>query len=216
MAEWKFERRQGACGRPECAREFEDGERHASLLTVEDDQLQRTDLCHTCWRALSQDEGGQERALFWWFTRHSVGKKRTLQLDIASLEQLFVQLEGKDEPIHLREVRYVLCLLLMRKRRLKVEKVERSEEGESFLVKRPRRDERYRVFVVDLPAERLDGVRDRLQAIFDGAEAGLEVESPDASSEEGEESPGAEESGGDPAGAAEGEGRCAEEAPAEA
>ena len=44
----------------------------------------------------------------------------------------------------------------------------------------------------------------------------MEVESPDASSEEGEESPGAEESGGDPAGAAEGEGRCAEEAPAEA
>ncbi|MFT4537638.1 MAG: hypothetical protein ACI835_000068 [Planctomycetota bacterium] len=121
---------------------------------------------------VESDVNGEE--LFWWKTRHSVNKKRTVQLDLASLERLFVQLEGREE-VKVRELRYILCLLLMRKRRLKVEKVDRGAEGESFIVKRPRVDERYRVWVYDFDAERMDAVRAQLQAVFDGAEtdAGL-------------------------------------------
>ena len=50
MAQWKIERRQGACS--ECEREFTGGERHAStLLADEDEGLERRDLCDRCWRA---------------------------------------------------------------------------------------------------------------------------------------------------------------------
>ncbi len=70
----------------------------------------------------------------------------------------------------MRELRYVLCLLLMRKRRVKVLKVLREDGEESFIVKRPKEDARYKVYVYDFEPERLDEVRAQLQAVFDGAE----------------------------------------------
>ena len=132
----------------------------------DDEILVRRDLCSGCWQGDEAPE--RESDLFWWFTRHQEKVSRSVSLDLDSLEQLFLQLEGKGErPV--RELRYVLCLLLMRKRRIKVERVLRDAEGESFLVKRPRRDERYKVFVYDFDAERMAEIRDELQAIFDGA-----------------------------------------------
>jgi hypothetical protein len=130
--------------------------------------LVRRDLCSGCWQG---DEAPEREAdLFWWLTRHQERVSRSVSLDLDSLELLFLQLEGNGErPV--RELRYVLCLLLMRKRRIKVERVLRDDEGESFLVKRPRRDERYKVYVYDFDAERMAEIRDELQAIFDGAEA---------------------------------------------
>ena len=93
-----------------------------------------------------------------------------MQLDLASLEELFVRLEGREESA-VRELRYVLCLLLMRKRRLKLERLVRDAEGECFLVKRPRHDPRYRVFVFDFAPERVAELRAELQDIFEGAES---------------------------------------------
>lgn len=125
-----------------------------------------------------QPSEGSVEEIFWWRTRHQGSKKRSVQLDLASLERLFIQLEGREDR-KVRELRYVLCLLLMRKRRVKVMKIERSPEGESFLVKRPRIDQLYRVWVFDFDAERMEEVRAQLQAIFDGAEtdAGLPEDS---------------------------------------
>lgn len=170
MIQWKIQRRQGACAA--CERAFEDGERHVSTLCFGEDSFSREDLCRECWkgRGSASREGAAVEDLFWWFTRHSPEKKRTVALDLDSLEKLFLQLEGRAErPV--RELRYLLCLLLMRKRRLKVERIERGADGESFLVKRPRRDPRYRVFVFDFDEARMAELRDQLQAIFDGAEA---------------------------------------------
>ena len=173
MVIWKIERRKAACAAAGCERAFEDGDQHISCLLLRDGEFLREDLCLNCWRELraSQEEGpsAEGEELFWWRTRHQSSKKRTVQLDLASLEQLFIQLEGRKER-KVRELRYVLCLLLMRKRRVKVEKIQRGSEGESFIVKRPRRDERYQVFVYDFDAEQMDVVRMQLQAVFDGAE----------------------------------------------
>ena len=110
-------------------------------------------------------------------------QKRTVQLDLESLERLFLELEGTDE-LRLQELRYVLCLILMRKRRLKVERVLRTADGEAFRVKRPRRDERLEVRVFDFSPERMAEIRTELQAIFDGAEAVEGVELGDTPVEE--------------------------------
>jgi hypothetical protein len=163
MAEWKIRRRQGSCSA--CEREFEDGERHASLLRIEEDELARLDLCAACWRAR---DGGGEGDLFWWFTRHQANKKRTVALDLASLERLFLELEGREEQ-RLREVRYLLCLLLMRKKRLKLERVQRGRAGEALVVRRPRRKEELVVHVFDFTTERIDELRTHLQEILEGA-----------------------------------------------
>ncbi len=187
---WTISRRQGTCAAT--GRAFEDGERHASLLQVSEGTLERVDLCLEAWRErkASTASGDHAEPLFFWFTRHEVERKKTVQLDMESLDQLFVQLEGRPE-LSVRELRYVLCLLLMRKRRVKVEKVLRENGEESFIVKRPRDDTRYAVYVYDFEPERLDEVRAQLQAVFDGAEGphGIRLgdEDPDAAEGDGVE-----------------------------
>ena len=44
-----------------------------------------------------------------------------------------------------------------------------------FLVKRPRDDQRYTVYVYDFEPEQLDALRAQLQAVFDGAEGPHEI-----------------------------------------
>jgi len=163
-SEWKFRRREARCG--SCAAEFPESARHASLLSVVGDEVQREDLCPSCF---DQRAAGAE--LFYWFTRRRAGKQG-LVLDLVLLEQLFLQLEGRTErPV--RELRYLVALLLMRKRRLKLVRVQRGGEGESMLLRRPRRKETHEVFVFDFDAARMDALRTRLTELLGGSEAAL-------------------------------------------
>ncbi len=207
MVDWKISGRRGVCSA--CERPFEDGEAVISSLRVTAEGLERVDVCRALWEghpehargeacraacaARTQGEGQTqevgEGALFWWAARHRLAKRRTIQLDLESLERLFDELEGHAE-LAVRELRYVLCLLLMRKRRLKVVKVERDAEGEFFVVKKPKREERYRVFAYDLGPDRLEEVRRRLQALFDGDPVGgglAPEEAPEEAPAEGDE-----------------------------
>jgi hypothetical protein len=182
MAEWKIRRRHGECTR--CQAAFEEAGRHASVLLIDEEQnLLREDLCDACWRAM--EPGG---LLFWWFTRFYASRKKTLQLDLGSLERLFMELEGREEE-KLRELRYLLCLLLMRKRRLKLQKVKRGKQGEELVLRRPRRTEELSVWVYDFTPDRMEELRSRLQEVLDGA--GPLEEGDSAQVCEEEEGPGA-------------------------
>jgi hypothetical protein len=167
MNDWKIERRRAQC--VACTRPFDEAERHFSALCVRADALVREDRCVACWNPSSGPEW-----VFWWRTRHSAEKRRGVQLNLEALEQLFLHLEGKGEQ-KLRELRYVLCLILLRKRRLKIRQIVRGAEGESFLVYRPRQTESLSVFVFDFTPQRIDELRAELQHIFDGAESDAEV-----------------------------------------
>lgn len=162
MNDWKIERRHASC--VGCERAFDEGERHFSALAVRGDALLREDRCVGCWKSSSASD-----CLFWWRTRHFADKRRGVQLNLEALEQLFLHLEGKPEQ-KLRELRYVLCLILLRKRRLKVRQIVRDAHGESFVVYRPKHAESLSVYVFDFTAQRIDELRAELQHIFDGAE----------------------------------------------
>jgi hypothetical protein len=183
MSTWTFRRRHGACAR--CERAFEALEPHWSALSVAGELLAREDCCRACWRALAEsEESARPTWLFWWRTRHEAGRKQGLALNLEAIEALFLGLEGRGET-RLRELRYVLCLLLMRKRRLKIERILRDEEGEAMLVRRPRRQESLRVFVFDFDAARMGELREELRRVFDsdeglaGLAAGGEVQAGD-------------------------------------
>jgi hypothetical protein len=176
MADWKIRRRHGEC--TVCESQFVEEQRHASLLRLNDSQdLVRQDLCDACW-----GETPEEQVLFWWFTRHWASRKKTVQLDLGSLERLFMELDGREED-KLRELRYLLCLLLMRKRKLKLQKVKRSAAGEQLILRRPRRTEELSVWVYDFTPDRMEELRSRLQEVLDGAGP---VEGGDEASEESE------------------------------
>lgn len=166
MSEWKFTRREAQCSTCETA--FAEGERHVSALVFVGEDIRREDHCTTCF---SRRESSAD--LFFWYTRRVAGK-RALELDLATLEALFLRLEGRAEP-RIRELRYVLCLLLMRKRRLRLDRVVRGEtDGEAMILHRPRRKETLKVFVFDFSPDRLEALKSDLLALLEGAEPEVE------------------------------------------
>jgi hypothetical protein len=92
------------------------------------------------------------------------GRRRLLAHE--SIEALFNALEPRVET-RLRELRFLLALLLMRKRRLKVVRIVKKDDGEAFAVRRPRRDEELTVYVFELTPERQAELREELVRLFD-------------------------------------------------
>jgi len=193
MAAWSIEKRVPSCGA--CEHEFADGEALWSMLAVGEEGLARRDRCAVC---RTDDE--LDEALFWWRTHHREAKGKGLQLDLEAIEALFVALgeheKAQDEAgERLRQLRYLMCLILLRKRRVKVVKVAREWQGreaEFFLCKRPRRDEQLAVEVFDFDAETMDALREDLQRIFEGADPN-ELVAPIGTGEQPEEQPGGTE-----------------------
>lgn len=162
MSDWKLGRRHGGC--VDCEREFQENESHHSLLSLRELDIVREDLCRACFerREVPDDT-------VWWKTRHTLAEKKGVQLDLESIHALFHALESKQEQ-GWRELRYLLCLILMRKRRLKVVGVKRVDGAEVFVVRKPRTENEEVVFVYDFTPERQAELRETLHAIFEGAE----------------------------------------------
>ena len=187
MADWKIARKGGACHA--CERSFEEGEAHLSLLFLRADEPLREDLCQSCFEARSEEReavsvGPSDAApqpeedldLWWWRTRYRGEKRRGLALNVEAIEGLFLALEqraAQAEGTTLSELRYILCLILMRKRRLKIVRILRDRGGEAMTVRRPRRKESLRVAVHDFTPERTEELRTKLVRLFDGDEADL-------------------------------------------
>jgi len=190
MASWSIQKRVNTCGT--CEREFQDGEALYSFLAVGEEGLLRGDRCAAC-----RSDEELEAALFWWRTHHKEAKGKGLQLDLEAIEALFVALGEKTAgpaAERLAQLRYLMCLILLRKRRVKVIKVAREHDGvagEFFLCKRPRRDELLAVEVFDFDAEKIEELRGDLQRIFEGAdpaELAAGPGQPEAPQEQAEES----------------------------
>lgn len=162
MADWKIHRRGDAC--VACERPFEEGEEHFSILRLGPDSLGREDRCAACFEAAE----GPDDVIFW-RTQHRV-RRRGLAVDFDSIERLFLALEGRSEE-RLSELRYLLSLLLMRKKRLKLVRVRRTPASELMVMRRPRRTEELEVRVFDLSPERTSVLRTELERIFEGAGA---------------------------------------------
>lgn len=165
MTDWKFTKRGEQCA--QCSRAFAEGEVHVSALAVEGETIARLDACLACWKRRDA-----QNDLFWWRTHHSANKPRGLALNLEALEALFFSLGTRTET-NLRELRYVLCLILMRKRRLKIDRVGRSERGEVLVVSRPRRQEAHEVDVYDFSPEKIDELRGRLQDVFEQSDVSV-------------------------------------------
>lgn len=166
MSDWRIQRKEACCAT--CERSFETGEVHFSILELGADAVRRADACGACFGRRVPTEG----EIFWRTRRRD--ERRGLVVDFEAVEGLFLALEGREEE-RLCELRYLLCLLLMRKRRVKLVRVARGPEGEVMIVGRPRRQEELRVQVFDLSPERATALRADLEGLFEGA--GLEAAS---------------------------------------
>ena len=155
--EWSINKGARACST--CERRFEEGEEYLSVLFEDAGGFLRKDYCIACW------DGGE--CFSFWRTRVPTREqKRKLLADDSVLMNFFQRLEGQGETQRVN-FRYLLALILMRKKLLKFDDIVR-EDGDEYLVLREWRGERqYRVLNPQLSDEQVDVVKEDLTEILD-------------------------------------------------
>jgi hypothetical protein len=136
-------------------RELEPGDVYFSVLEAEGAELVRRDYSVEAW------EGGPEESVGWWRSRVPVkdGSKPKLAPTDVMLN-LFVALDGRpeDEPF-----RYLLGLLLLRRRAVRREHAQQNEDGREVLtVFCPRRDEQFKLLVAEPDAAQAEQLQQRM------------------------------------------------------
>lgn len=132
-------------------REFRPGETYYSVLVQEGADVARHDYSAEAW------PGPPEESLGWWKSQMpgATNKKRHWAPNDVMLHY-FEQLAEREDQV---DVRYVLALLMVRRRVLRQEGTETDEQGrEQLLLFCPRNEQEYRTLVA-MPAD------DRVQQI---------------------------------------------------
>ena len=161
-------------------RAFEPGEKIFTFLFEENGELQRRDLCAEAFASTPRPEN----ALAWWSSRlpNDAEKKEKLAPNDALLD-LFESLANRPDEAALR---YVLALLLTRRRVLRFEREEieladdlsaRAAPAPSIVFFSPRRDASYVVPVVELNADEIAVVETRLLSLVREPVAAFETAS---------------------------------------
>jgi hypothetical protein len=113
-------------------RSLEPGEKYFSALFDEAGQFVRKDYAADAW------PGSPENAIAFWAGRvPELNQKRRLTFDDELLMECFARLADDIDPDRIR-FRYVLALLLLRRKRLKFEDVRRDGEQEFMQLKCPK------------------------------------------------------------------------------
>jgi hypothetical protein len=140
-------------------RDLHAGETCYSALVAEGDAVLRRDYSAEAWK------GPPEGSLGWW--KSTVVDPNANRMHWAPSEVMlnyFVQLEGNSAA---EDTRYVLALLLVRKRMLRNEGAEKDAEGrETLLLYSPRQECEHRVAVVLPTAERVEAIQNELAQLL--------------------------------------------------
>lgn len=143
-------------------RAFAGSETYYSELVVENGATVRRDIAAAEWR------GPSPGAIAWWRARMPQGdgdKPKLAPHDV--LLNLFAELaERSDEA----EFRYLLGLLLIRRRLVKLEETRREAQGEVMVLDCPRRNEQYQLRVAAPSADRTDELQRRMVELLYGGE----------------------------------------------
>jgi hypothetical protein len=107
-------------------RELQPGETFYSALIDQNPGFERKDFCKEAW------SGPPSEAIAFWSGKvPGKEEKQRLRIDDDLLHDCFVRLEGRHQPAEIN-FRYVVALLLMRRKRFKFEEA-RVEEGHETL-----------------------------------------------------------------------------------
>ena len=142
MDEWKIVKDRKKCQEPGCP--LSASSEYYAVLELP--SCTRRDLCEPCFR---EQEASAEQALLFWRGRRQAKSQKGPVLDLASLRQLFDRLGEEEDPEKVetaRGLRYLVALLLLRKRWLKMVDAETGEQESADLV------------VVDPKAENMEPV----------------------------------------------------------
>jgi len=122
MSEWEINKPLGQCSGTE--RTIESGEEYFAALVETEEGLQRRDFCADYWESQKPD------VFCYWKTRlPEPGQKKQLFVDDQMLMAFFERLGKETEPEKIN-FRFVLALILMRKRILKYDETINKDDKE--------------------------------------------------------------------------------------
>jgi hypothetical protein len=140
-------------------REIAAGETFYSVLVREGAEVKRLDYAAESWT------GPPDEAIGWW--KSVMGDRDAKKPKAAPSEvllELFRELEGSPER---RDLRYVMTLLLVRRRLLRMEDTVREDDGsETLVLYCPRDEQTYRVATVVPSAARAAEIQDYLAQLL--------------------------------------------------
>jgi hypothetical protein len=145
-------------------RELQPGESFYSTLTVEGAQVERTDYSTEAWH------GPPAGVLGWW--KAQMPERSAKKLHWAPNDVMLDLLEELAAQGDKLDMRYVLALLLIRRRVVRLEDTERDELGrEVSVLYCPRREATYRVATTVPSEERTAEIQDTLARLLFAASA---------------------------------------------
>ena len=137
-------------------RELKAGERVFSVLRDENGQFVRTDYAADAW------PGPPAGAVAWWVGRvPGAGRPAKPTINDDLLVDCFEHLSGTTEPARVR-FRYVVALLLMRRKRFKFEDARKRGEVDTLVLKDVRSGRRHEVDDPQMTDPEMDAVRDEV------------------------------------------------------
>ncbi|MFQ5806869.1 MAG: hypothetical protein ACE5I3_10505 [Phycisphaerae bacterium] len=158
--DWQMPRPGEACAA--CRRDFEPGETIQAYLYEFPEGYGRRDYCANC---RPPDE---PFAIGSWRTRRPQAvARKAASFDREAIYRFFEQLEDADTP-EKRRLRFVLALLLWRKKVLKLDRSETTDKGEVWRFVIPASGETHTVERPDLEEEQLERLGAQLEGLLTG------------------------------------------------
>ena len=140
-------------------REFVPGETYYSVLVAEGAELKRYDYAADAW------QGPPAEAVGWW--KSQVPDRTTARKHWAPNDVMLHFWDELAEQPDKQDMRYVLTLLLIRRRVFRLEEETRDDQGREVLaVYCPRREATYRVPAVPPEPARVEQIQEELAALL--------------------------------------------------
>ncbi|MFH1022662.1 MAG: hypothetical protein V1809_04680 [Planctomycetota bacterium] len=165
MDEWDIKRSGGAC--VSCQGAFAEGQEFYSALHDQGSAFRREDFCAACW------EKWTERPFSFWKTRRPVSREEKKVIDNAALREIFCQLEGAED-LRKRQFRYLLGLLLVRRKAFRLRSMDRSGGAEVMVLLEMRSRSILRLERPPMSAGDIAGLTGEIDRLF-GIQSGEEI-----------------------------------------
>ena len=139
-------------------REFAAGETYYSVLVAEGAKLNRYDYAAEAW------QGPPAEAVGWW--KSQIPDRTTARKHWAPNDVMLNFWDELAEQPEKQDMRYVLTLLLIRRRVFRLEEEKRDGGRELLVVYCPRREATYEVLAVAPEPPRIDQIQEELAALL--------------------------------------------------
>jgi hypothetical protein len=141
-------------------REFAPGEEFYSVLVAEGAELHRYDYAVDSW------EGPPEEAIGWW--KSQIPDRNAQRMHWAPNDVMLQFFDELGQQPEQQDIRYVLALLLVRRRVMRLEESETDEQGREIMVLYcPRRETTYKVPAVIPQQSRVEEIQRELARLLE-------------------------------------------------